>query len=259
MDISWTKFDTLDACPLRFHLTYQKRIRMPVPVLRYAVGAVTHTAMEKWAESNFDFAYLRSALKQLFNDYVKSVTFVSKGQYETLLRKTAKAVLTTAQIYQYLGIPNHQHSIEPRFKVELRPGDFLIGGWDLLDLDTKSVYDIKTTDSVNRGKLGQLETYAVAAREQGIEVERVGFITPLLNSKIKTVPITAAAVDERKESLLKALEQMHAGVAPTPNVGPHCYGCDYNRTAHCPATYGAPVKAPARKKKPATPRGRKRR
>ena len=238
MDISWTKFDAYNTCQLKYHLMYEKRVRRAKASLNFAVGSVTHSLIEGWAKAGFDNSYFTAAtIRKEYNDYMSQISNLSAETYERLLKKTVDAVRSTAKTYMVLRIPEHKHSVEPRFSVPLGKGDNLIGGWDLLDEDTKTIYDIKCYSKPSETNMGQLETYVLAAGLQGIQANRVGIITPLLDTKIKTEVVTGDAVRKRKGTLEQALVSMKQGVRPEPTEGSHCYFCDFNRTPYCPATY----------------------
>ena len=237
MDISWTKFDTYQTCKLKYVLKYERKIKMPAPILFFACGAVTHQLIEGWSNNGFNNDYIKKHIVPTLNDYLGDTKFAKVSDYNDLLKKTFRATWITALTFNVLDIPKHNYSIEPRFRLPLFSGDVLVGGWDVLDKDTKSIYDIKTYSNPYPLKMGQLETYVLAALLQGIDVNRVGVITPLLNDKVTTKPVTGASVKERGKLLVETCSAIKKGVAPVPTTGSHCYGCEFNRTEHCPKTY----------------------
>ena len=237
MDISWTKFDTYNTCKLKYHLIYEKKIRRAKASLNFAVGSVTHSLIEGWAKAGFDNSYFNANIRSEYDAYMSQMSNISAETYERLLKKTVEAVKSTALTYLALNIPKHKHSVEPRFSVPLGRGDKLIGGWDLLDEDTRTIYDVKCYSKPSEANAGQLETYALAAGLQGIQANKIGIITPLLDTKIKTEVVTNEAVQKRKVILEQALVSMKQGVRPEPTEGQHCFFCDFNRTPYCSATY----------------------
>ena len=239
MDISWTKYNTLQTCTLRYHLTYVSRVTgIPIPAQIYAVGAITHKVIEAWVNAGFPADYIAKNLPRFFADYTKRMKSLSKSRSDVMYQRALKASSVTARVYRLLGVPQHRHAVESKFKIPLTGSDYLIGSWDLLDIDSGSIWDIKThSDSSVRLNDGQLELYALAASVQGHKVSRVGWITPLQDRKLSYREISNDAIIRRKDSIYSALARMNAGVTPVANPGSHCYGCKFNKRPECPATY----------------------
>ena len=240
MNVSWTRYDTYKTCSLKYHLTYQAKVKTYKSILQFIPGRVVHDIMEAWGKNDFASGFVtRNFINSILGKNLVGVKSVNQQKYNEMYLKIVKALKGSARVYAELGIPKHRISVEPRFNIPL--GDsgqhFIIGGWDVLDLDTQTVYDLKVTTSTSYGDPGQLETYAVASSLVGQPVKRGAFILPLLSKKLRAYDFTPDLLKARENELLKSAVVMTAGVQPTPNPGNHCFMCDYNGTSHCPATY----------------------
>ena len=239
MNISWSRFDALQTCSLKYDLIYQKRVKRMRPVLRFAPGLATHTIMEKWAKSGFRNETLtRGNVALALRHHLQNAKLSSPQQYGELLTKTLTAVAESVKVYIQLDIPNHFVDVEPRKTIPVgNAGDALIGGWDVFDKTARTIYDIKVSTSPTYGDTGQLETYALMASLQGEPVGSAAFISPLIPKKVRTHKITDEVLVRRQKLLMGALAAMKAGVRPVARPGKHCFLCDFNRTSHCPATF----------------------
>ena len=245
MNISWSKYESYITCSLKYHLKYQRKVRIRPPVMRFVVGLVTHKVLEDWVRAGCQEGFVAKHIPSIFQEYVRNIKFKSKEQYNDLFKKALKASLTSQAVYDALGIPKHSTSVEPRLKIPMGNNNYLIGGWDVLDKDAKAIYDMKTMKSL-QGNVLQLETYVVAANKSGYEVDRMGFITPLQSKKVHSFDVDMERIVKHENDLLDALDAMRKGVQPVATPGSHCNWCDYNKTSNCPATY-VPSPAPRRR------------
>ena len=240
LKISWSRFNCYSTCGLQYYLRYDKRIRMPQPRTPFLVGLAVHRAVEAWVNRRYPSNYIETEVGRTFAGLAEglNVTTDKRNEY---LRRSVKGAMLAEHTYRALELEDHKARIEEWFNV--KPKEFaanhrLVGGFDIFDPVTKTVYDLKMHTSRNTSDERQLHTYAVALDAIGDKVERVGYITPLLRKKVTTKPIDYDTIRAHSSVMAQAAIGMHLGQYDhEPNPDSHCFSCEFNKTRYCSVTY----------------------
>lgn len=238
INISWTRYLSYKNCKLQYCLRYVDHVKMPPPRSRVAVGSAVHDTIRDWAQAGYPRKFVESTLPRYLDGQLNGLRLSAASRAE-YLRKAMRGALVTEQIYRLLGIPDHKAIVEERYDLKFPESDQLsmIGGPDVYDPATCTIYDLKLSTSKYDNDPEQLLTYSVAMNMQHRDVEYVAFVTPLLKSKLQRSEVTAMEIQDHRERLVASGLAMLAKIQSVPEVGNHCFMCEYYRTSRCRATY----------------------
>ena len=166
MNLSWTKWQTYNACHLHYHLAYVQRAPAIKLRLVYLVGSVVHDVIKSWAEAGYPQGFMEQAAVAQFKQTSRGILFRGKMAYIKSLRQAVSGCIMTEMIYRQMYFPLHGVSVEERFRIPFPDslGDYLVGGVDVYDPETFTVYDLKTGTSGRPFDRRHILTYALAER-----------------------------------------------------------------------------------------------
>ena len=235
MNLSWTRWQTYDACHLHYHLAYVQRAPAIKLRLVYLVGSVVHDVIKSWAEEGYPRAFVEQQAVVQFRKTSAGIVFRGKGAYIKSLRRAVQGSVLVENIYRLMEFPEHNVVVEERFKVPFpdSPGDFLVGAIDIYDPVREGVYDLKMSTGSTVSDPRQLLTYVLVEQLSQRRVNHMGFITPFKPQKIVSAPVVEVVMQEHTAAMLSGLQHMNRGVAADPMACSHCFFCGYRGTAHC--------------------------
>ena len=240
--VSWTQYLSYSSCGLQFNLRYVDHVRRLGNQQIYLIGRIVHEMIKEWADGGFSPTHFSRA-----NILAKFKEVWTAGGYRLrrekaieLIQRAITAAQETEKLYIQAGFTRNMATIDERFTTPLTGSAYqLTGAIDVYDRTRSSVFDLKLySNASEKGDVRQLLTYAVAATEQGLPVDRGAFLYPLRRDKVGAIRIPEEAILEQRERLISVANHRKAeDIERLPEEGKYCFFCEYNRTRYCPATY----------------------
>ena len=244
-NFSYSKVSTYKNCPLKYELSYIKKIKLPKePTKQILIGYVLHDFFKNYITLFLSKGEFPSQVDDLYKASLRSISLHNNVTLEYSeeecrnMEEYAKTFISYIQSLNPVSI-----KLEENFYKNFKNNsiDVTINGRIDCIVYTENkkihIFDIKTTNknfSLN-WYMDQLYVYAfLLSNQENIEDIKIYVFFPFLNKgEIKEVPLLEANFKEGINSFFKHIEEICLSRRNEPVINKLCEYCDYFRTDFC--------------------------